>query len=466
MQKMKMPNTLVLIFATVILIAILTWIVPGGEYTRQEIKVEGKTRIVPIADSFKNIPHIGQHIQVLTAPVKGFQEAAAIIVFLFIIGGAFFVIQETGAITVLISKTARFLSKNPSLKILFIPVIMTIFSAGGAIFGMSEEVMPFILIFVPLALSLGYDTIVGVAIPFLGAAAGFGGAFFNPFTVGIAQGIAQIPVYSGLPYRILVWIISTGAAIAFVMIYASKIQKNPEKSIVYEEDLVKRQELHITKNDTEVKVKKRHIAVLIAFVMGIVILIIGILKWQWYIEEIAGLFFAMGIICGILGGLDLDHIAKSFATGAKDMMNPVLIIATARGILIIAQDGKILDTILHFLSTSISHFHPLITAWLMFYVQCIINFFIHSGSGQAALTMPIMAPLSDLVGITRQTAVLAFQLCELINPVLPTSGVTMGILGLAMLPWTKWVKWFSPLLIIYILLSMILLIWPVLTHWN
>lgn len=459
--KFKMPNTLSLIFLTVVLIAICTWIIPGGEYKRTEIK--GKK--VPIADSFQYIEHKPQSIQILTAPIKGFSDAAGIIIFLFVIGGAFAAIQKTGAITAMIDRTANLLGKNKYLRIMFIPVIMIIFSLGGAIFGMCEETMPFILIFVPLAISLGYDSLVGVAIPFLGAAAGFGGAFFNPFTVGIAQGLAGIPLYSGLEYRIIVWVITTVSTIAFVMYYAHKIHKNPKLSPVYDLDLLKKDKLNLSESENAV-VTTRHKLVLFAFAAGIILLVFGILKWQWYIEEIAALFFGLGLLCGFLGGLDADKIAKAYASGAKDMINPVLIIACARAILVIAVDGKILDTILHFLSSAISHFPAIITAWLMFYVQCVINFFVHSGSGQAALTIPIMAPLSDLVGITRQTAVLAFQLCELVNPVLPTSAVTMGILGLAMISWTRWIKWIFPLLVFYFVLSMALLIWPVLTRWS
>ncbi|MFH1452670.1 MAG: YfcC family protein [Armatimonadota bacterium] len=459
--RFKMPNTLALIFFTIVLVALCTWIIPGGEYER----VEKNGKEITVAGSFKYTEHNPQSIQILTAPIKGFKEGAGIIVFLLVIGGAFCVIQETGAVTSFINKAALILGKNKYLRVLFIPVIMTIFSLGGAVFGMCEETLPFILIFVPLAVSLGYDSLVGVAIPFLGAAAGFGGAFFNPFTVGIAQNFAGIPLYSGLEYRIIIWIITTTVTITFVMLYAGKIYKNPNLSPVHDLDKLRKDK--IEKDQTiEAEVTFRHKLVLSIFVLGMVVLIYGILKWQWYIEEIAALFLALGLICGIAGGLDSDKIAKAYANGAKDMINPILIIACAKAILIIAVDGKILDTILYFLSNFISRFPPVITAWLMFYVQCIINFFVHSGSGQAALTIPIMAPLSDLTGITRQTSVLAFQLCELVNPVLPTSAVTMGVLGLAVIPWGRWVRWMMPLLIFYCILSMALLIWPVLTGWQ
>ncbi len=195
-------------------------------------------------------------------------------------------------------------------------------------------------------------------------------------------------------------------------------------------------------------------------------MIFGILKFRWEIGPIAGVFLAIGVFSGIVGRLSGDEIGKAFVEGAKDMVNAALIIGTARAILIVAQDGRILDTILAGLAGAISHFHPLISAQIMFVSQCVINFFVHSGTAQAALTIPIMAPLGDLVGITRQTAVFAFQLAEYINPVLPTSGVTMGVLGLAGLRWEKWAKWMVPLLVLWVLFAALTLIPPVLMKWG
>jgi uncharacterized ion transporter superfamily protein YfcC len=401
------------------------------------------------------------------SPIKGFIEAAYIIVFVFVVGGAFAIIQETGAITAFIHNLAQKFGESKALRALLIPVTMIIFSLGGAVFGMCEETMPFVLIFVPLALSLGYDTIVGVSIPFVGAAAGFAGAFFNPFTVGIAQGIADIPLYSGLGYRVIIWTIGTAIAIFIVMRYASRLLKNPKISPTYEEDQEKRTSLDLDTPDKEkVDLLGRHKLVLYFFLGGMILLVFGILKFKWYINEIAGLFLALGIISGILGRLNSEKIAKAFVAGAKDMINAALIIGCARAILVVATDGKILDTALYYMAQSISRFHPIISSQLMFVCQCVINFFVHSGTAQAALTMPIMAPLGDLVGITRQTTVFAFQLAEYINPILPTSGVTMGVLGLARLRWEKWAKWFLPLLIIWVLFGFLTLIPPVLTHWG
>jgi len=464
LKKIKLPHTLVLIYSMVILTIIATWIIPGGEYER----VEKDGRTITLADSFEFIDRQPQGLGTLfISPIKGFIEAAYIIVFIFVVGGAFAVIQKTGAVTAFIHNLALKFGQKKALRALLIPVTMTIFSLGGAIFGMCEETMPFVLIFVPLALSLGYDTIVGVAIPFVGAAAGFAGAFFNPFTVAIAQGIAGLPVYSGVGYRIIIWAIGTAIAIIIVMRYASRVLKNSKISPTYKKDLERKKSLELNMSHQEkVKLLNTHKLVLILFLIGMALLVFGILRYKWFINEIAGLFLALGILSGILGRLSSEEIAKSFVNGAKDMINAALIIGCARAILVVAMDGKILDTALYYMAKAISNFHPIISSQLMFVCQCIINFFVHSGTAQAALTMPIMAPLGDLVGITRQTTVFAFQLAEYINPVLPTSGVTMGVLGLARLSWEKWARWLIPLLLIWVIFGFLSLIPPVLMHWG
>ena len=388
-----------------------------------------------------------------------------IIVFLFIIGGAFNVINESGAINLAIKRMAAAFSRRPRLQPFIIPVLMLVFSIAGSVFGMCEETMPFILIFIPLALSLGYDSIVGVAIPFLGAAAGFAAAFFNPFTVGIAQGLSNLPLYSGLAYRLIAWVIGTAITIAFVMVYAARIKKDPTRSLVYDLDR-ERTETGPANGADMAEWNWHHRAVLAVFGLGMVLLVVGILIKEWYIEEIAALFLGMGLVAGFVAGQGPSQIAKNFVAGARDLIGVAFVIACGRAILIVAQDAKILDTMLYSASNFISVFPRIVTAQMMFLTQSVINFFVHSGTAQAALTMPIMAPLSDLVHITRQTTVFAYQLCEFVNPILPTSAVTMGVLGMARIPWDKWAKWFLPLMLILVALSLLLLIPPVLMNWG
>jgi uncharacterized ion transporter superfamily protein YfcC len=461
-DRFRMPHTLVIVGALIAIVLVLSWLIPSGTYER--IEKDGRTVTVPGTYRQVEKHYLGPQ-WLLTSPIKGFLDGALIIGFLLVIGGAFNVIQETGSIDFAIRRVTAALSRRPALEKLTIPVLMIIFSLGGSVFGMAEETIPFILIFVPLSLSLGYDSIVGVSIPFLGAAAGFAAAFFNPFTVGVAQGLAGLPLYSGLGYRIITWFLGTAVMIGWVMVYAARVKKHPESSPVYELDRA-RDHAPPSPDEALPPWTGRHAAVLALFLASMAILVVGILKYQWFIEEIGALFLAMGLVMGAVAGLRPDRLASSFVAGAKDMVTVTLIIACGRALLILAREGQILDTVLFYSSQAISGLPVVMAAWLMFLVQSGINFFIHSGTAQAALTMPIMAPLADLVGLTRQTTVYAFQLCEFINPILPTSAVTMGVLGMAKIPWEKWARWFLPLMLVLMLLSFLLLIPPVLMHWG
>jgi len=462
MKQIKIPHTLVLIFGIILLMAILTWIVPGGQYDRKD--VDGRTMLVP--DSFIEVESDPQGLgAVLKAPLTGFVQAANIIAFILIVGGAFSIIQATGTIDALIGTITRAHKKSKIIRMGLIPILMFLFSFFGAVFGMSEEVIPFIMIFVPLAISLGYDSIVGAAIPFVGAGLGFAGAFLNPFTIGIAQGIAELPPFSGIIYRIIVWFIITIVGVYLISRYAKKISHNPEKSPVYELDEYWRKKQ--SNIDDISGMEFSHRLILVLFLGTIVFLIFGVLYLKWYISEIAALFFGLGILVGLLGRLNFSKMASSFVDGAKDLVLVAFVVAFARAILVVATDGQIIDTILHGLSGMISSIHPIFAGQMMFFVQMCINFLVPSGSGQAALTMPIMAPLSDLVGVTRQTAVLAFQFGDgFTNLIIPTSGITMGVLGIARIPWEKWARWIIPFEIILFILGLTLLIPPVLLNWG
>jgi uncharacterized ion transporter superfamily protein YfcC len=461
LKRLTMPHTLVVVFGLVIVVLALSWLIPSGEYQRVQVQTSQGVRTVTVNGTYRQVPktYLGPQM-VLESPIKGFLDGSLLICFLLMIGGSFAIFQETGAIESGIRRLTAAITRRPYLEGLLIPALMVIFSLGGAIFGMAEEVIPFVLIFIPLARRLGYDSIVGASIPFLGAAAGFAAAFFNPFTVGISQSIAGITLYSGLGYRLVTWVIGTTVVIAYVVWYARRVKRDPEISPVRDLDLKREAVVPYTGDDGTWDAK--HVLTLLLFVASMVLLVVGVLLWKWYIDQIAVLFFGMGIALGFAGGLGPSRIARTFVTGAKDMVGVVFIIACARALLIITQEAKILDTILYSTSSSLSQLPRGTIAQVMFGIQCVINFFIHSGTAQAALTMPIMAPLSDLVGITRQTAVYAYQLCEFINPILPTSAVTMGVLGAAQIPWERWAKWFVPLMLILVVLSVLLLVPPVL----
>lgn len=465
-KGLKMPHTLVIVGALMVLVLILSWLVPSGEFQRIEKVLPDGSRIkIPVDGTFHQLPKTYLGLQTLfLAPIKGFLDGAGLISFLLIIGGSFGIFQETGAVEQGIKRLTVHVRRHPLLETLFIPVLMTVFSLAGAVFGMAEELIPLVIIFIVLARALGYDSIVGIAIPFLGAAAGFACAFFNPFTVGVAQGIAGVPIYSGLVYRVCAWVIATSVVIAYVMIYAAKVKKHPELSPVYDIDLARGTATPEGIGNTW---NTSHILALLTFLAAIILLVYGVLKYHWYLEAIAALFLGMGIVVGLIARLGPSAIARHFIAGAKDMVGVVFIVACARALLVIANDARIMDTLLLYGSGAIRVLPHAVTAQVMFLLQCGINFFIHSGTSQAALTMPVLAPLSDLVGITRQTCVYSFALSELINPILPTSAVTMGVLGAAKIPWERWARWFLPLMLILVGLAFLLLIPPTLLfYWG
>ena len=460
-MRLRMPNTFVLLFSILALIALATWFVPGGKYETH--LVNGKQLVDPA--SFHYVASAPQGlVALMKAPIKGFVEAAQIIGFVLIVGGAFAVVQRTEAIDTAIRSIARAHDHSRLVRVALIPVFVTLFSLGGATFGMNEEVIPFILIFVPLALALGYDTIVGVSIPFLGSQVGFGAAFLNPFNVGIAQGIAGVHVFSGMGYRLIVWATATVVTILFLMWYAARVKHNPALSPTYVLDQTRRQEHPVAVASD--RMTGRHKAVLAIFALALGSMVIGVVKFDWYIDEIAALFLSMAIVVGIVGRLGPDNWVAAFMQGAKDLAPTALVIAIARGTMILARDAHIIDTMLHGLMPLVQSSHPVFAAQKMYLIQSVINFFIHSGTGQAALTMPIMAPLADLVGVSRQTAILAFQLGELSTPMIPTSGITVGVLALARVPWLTWARWMIPLQLIYLVLALALLVPPCLMQWS
>lgn len=463
--RLRVPDTFVLLGAFLVAVAALTWVLPGGSYAR-EVR-DGRELVV--SGSFERVAAEPQGLaDVLTAPVEGFVAAALIIGFVLLVGGAFGVLAESGAIEAGIHALATAPGRAGRwVRRLWIPVFMVLFSLGGAVFGMGEELIPFVLLFVPLSLALGYDRVVGVAVPFVASQAGFAGAFLNPFSLGIAHGIAGLPLFSGMGYRLVVWSLVTLVAILYVMAYAERVRKRPERSLTWEQDRGERDRLSALEPGVAAALTGRRAAVLVVFGIGMVVLSLGVVLAGWYIEEIAALFLAVGLLAGAVAGLRPARISRAFVEGARHLVGTAFVIALARGILVVAEDGRIIDTVLHALSAGIGRFPAVVSAWLMFLVQSVLNLLVPSGSGQAALTMPIMAPLADLVGLTRQTAVLAFQLGDgFSNMIIPTSAVCMGILTTAELEWARWARWVLPLQALLLLLGFLLLVPPVLTGWR
>lgn len=446
-----------------VLFTVLTWVIPAGEFERKQFR--NKKVVVP--GTYQQVEQSGQGIMdFLTAPIEGIVAAADIIGFVFLVAGAFGIVQKTGAIQAFLEKVIAFGVEQPRYKLLILPLIITLFSLGGATFGMTEEVLVFVMLTIPMSLALGYDVVVGVAVPFIGAGVGFAGAFINPFTVGIAQGIAQLQPGSGFYYRLLCWVVYTLTGIIFICWYAKKVERNPENSYMF--GLTTKWDEEQSQEQGKAQMTISRIIVLCLLAGSLALLVHGVRSWDWYIKEIAGLFLGMGLLSAILGRLSADEAVKAFSHGATEVVMASLIIGFSRGLLVIAEKGHIIDTILNGMAGLADGLAPAISAIVMFIFQSCLNFFVPSGSGQAALTMPLMAPLSDLLGLERQVAVLAFQFGDGIsNMVIPTSGVCMGVLQIAGIPYDRWFKFCMPLILVLSVISCILLVLPVSAfHWS
>jgi uncharacterized ion transporter superfamily protein YfcC len=459
----KSPDVFVIAFSLILIAAAATWILPGGAYERHQERVGSSVREIVVPGTYHVAPSNRQLTAIFLAPMRGFLKMGAIIGLIFIVGGAFNILNDTGAIAAGIHQLVRLLGHRSYL---IIPIVMTVFSFFGGAYGMAEEAIPFALIFVPLALALGYDSIVGVCLSFVAAGVGFSAGFLNPFTVQISQAIAGVPLGSGIYYRVLVWFVATALAIVWVMVYAARIKADPTRSPMYDLDRERREEIGKAEA-AHVEFTWRHGLCLLVLFGTVVGLIVGSTMFKWYMVEFAGLFFAMGVLVGLAAGIGPNKLAKSFVTGAKDLAGAALIVAFAGGIVVILEDGKIMDTILYGMASVTSHFGGVLAAQAMYVLQCILNFFIPSGSTKAVLTMPLLAPLADLSGITRQTLVLAYQLGAGFNSmILPTSAVTVGTLALAKIPYERWVRWNWPMQVAFLVLSLAMLVWPALTGWT
>lgn len=460
-QGIKIPHTLVIIFAIIIFVSIATYFVPGGSYERV-VNEAGKTVVVDGSFEYTKSEPQG-FFDVFQAPITGIVGGAEIIAFILVVSGAFNMITRTKAID---SGIARIVHRFKGREILVIPAVMFLFSLGGAVFGMTEEAIPFIAMLVPLSLALGYDSIVAMGISYLGCIIGFATAMLNPFTVGIAQSIAGVPVYTGIVYRTIIWAVFTVVGIVFMMRYASKIKKNPTLSPVYEIDQKKRAKLSSEQGEIQEFTLGQK---LILTILGIsmVVIVWGVLAKGFWIPEIAAVFLAAGVLSAFIGRLSLDEMAESFIEGAKDMIGAALMVGFARAIVVIAEDAHIIDTVLYTLSSLIGKLPSVIAGYFMLFVQTFINFFVCSGSGQAALTMPIIAPLGDLIGISSQTSVLIFQFGDgFSNAIIPTSATLMACLAMAGIPFTKWFKWILKFQLLLYGLSMVFITIAIMMNWS
>jgi uncharacterized ion transporter superfamily protein YfcC len=444
-MKFKVPHTYVLLICLIIIAAVSTWIIPAGRYAR--VEQEGREIIDPVSYHTVKSKPAGIDDILLSFP-KGLTEVAEIIFYIFIIGGAFGVLNRTGAIQAGINQLVRRVGRKEAL---IVPLLVLVFAIGGGSIGIAEETLVFLPALLLLARSLGYDSLVAGGIALVGANAGFASAFMNPFTVGVAQGIVGLPLFSGIAFRAVVWTIITTVTIIFMTRYAARVKAKPSVSLMYELD--KLQESNDSQA-TEERFTKKHVAVLLISVLALVALAIGAIRWHWGILQLSGLFFGLSIIAGPFGGLSFEETAKSFIDGAADITYAALVVGLARGTLVILRDAYVIDTITHAMANAVQQLPSSISVMGIYAMQNVLNFIVPSGSGQAAVSMPILAPLGDLLGITRQTNVLAYQLGNgFTNIFTPTQGYFMAALGILKIPWSIWVRWLLPLLLIWLVIG-------------
>lgn len=437
-KKFNVPHVYILLLALILICSVLSYIIPAGQYDMMDV---GGREVVD-SETYHVVESTPvSMMQFLSAVPRGMTESAQIIFFIFIIGGAFAVLEKTKAIEAGVGRLIKLLKGQTWL---VLPIIMLLFALGASVFGMSEETIPFIPIFVSLCIAMGYDSITGAAIVLCGAAAGYAGAFMNPFTMQVAQGIAELPIFSGMWYRIIIFVVMVTVTITFILLYANKIKKNPQKSSMYEIDK-NRDDMFDLNNMQEFGLKEK--LILLVFGATIVLLVFGVIKYGWYMDEISALFLGMSMLVAIIARMSLNEYALTLGKGMAEIASGALVVGFARGVLVVMTDGNILHTILHAAATLLTGLPAMVSAVGMYIFQCLLNFIVPSGSGQAAVSIPIMAPLGDLVGVTRQTVCIAFQIGDgLSNVFTPTSGFFMAGLAFAKIPWTKWAKWMLPLI--------------------
>lgn len=461
--KWAMPDTYLILLLVALLAFALNFLIPAGIY--ETVQVDGRTLVdagtyrqdaeEPAGMAlFAEGGNIGLLNFAFEGMVSGSKWGASIGVFAFILltGGAFGLIFASGSVE---RGLFQVIARNREAGGIYLATLCVMFSAGGAVFGMGEEVIPFTLIVVPLLVTMGYDSITALLVTYVATQVGFATSWMNPFGVSIAQGIAEVPLMSGSVPRMVLWALATALLAVYTLRYAGRIRRNPESSLAYQSDAVHRQ-ARASLDDIRPMVRGDG-WVLVLFTAGIAWMIWGVVEREYFLPEIASQFFTMGIVIAVvaiafgLNGLTANRAAAAFKEGAQQLLPAAMVVAFAKGIvLLLGGDDpgspSVLNTILNWAGRGLADVSGTVSAWCMLLFQTVFNFFITSGSGQAALTMPIMAPLADVVGVTRQTAVLAFQLGDgFSNLVVPTSAALMGCLGAARLDWGVWIRFALPL---------------------
>lgn len=441
-RSLRIPHTLVLLFAMMVAALVATWLLPQGAF---ELAKDAKGHELVVPGTYKAVAERTwlSPIELFTVVPRALEKAADIIFFVFLVGGTIGVLRATGVIDALLGRVLQKIGDKPNVLIV---VGMVLFAALSGAIGVAEEYIPFTALLIALCLAMRMDAVTALGIMVGGYAIGYGVAALNPFTVIIAQGIAGLPPTSGAWYRLALFVPFVAIGVHHVWAYSKRVQANPEASLVRGLESPHQPPLKYPALDVRLTL------VLSLAVLTLLAMSYGIWKHEWYLVELGALFLGLAVVAGLVGGLGADGTAKRFAEGASELAGTALLIGFARSIALLLEDGQVLHTIVHSLAGPLQSVGSEAAAVGMLGLQTVINLFIPSGSGQAYVTMPLMAPLSDLVGVSRQTAVLAYQMGDgFSNMIVPTNVVLMSILGIAGVPYDRWFRFVWPLMVKLIL---------------
>ena len=453
-HEVKSVNPMIILACIIVLAAIATYIVPAGQFDR--VPIEGTEYEGIVQGSYHHVDNNPvAPFDVFVSFTKGLQDAAYIIFFLLILGGVFKIVEATGALHAGINNMIK---ATAGKEVILVPICMIVFSLISATAACCEEYLAFLPLMYMVCMGCGFDSILSVGLLFCASAVGYAGGMTQAFSVGVAQTIAGLPIFSGIGFRVVGWAVLVTATIIYMMIYAHRIKKDPTKAYNFEIDKKFRAEMDFHPEKIETMTKAQGL-ILAIFFAGFVFAAFSVIKLGFYIDEMSGVFLIVGILCAIIGRLAPGKAADAFAEGAQDLVWAGLIIGMCYAATTILQDAQIMDTIVNGMGTALGGLHSSIAAVGMFFMQDLLNFLIPSGSGQAAITMPFMAPLADVLGVSRQTAVLAFQYGDAFtNVISPTSGEIMAALAICHVPYGKWFKFMWKLWILWAILACILLV--------
>ncbi len=451
-KKIWAPNVYSLLFLLVVAAAVLTWIIPAGSFERV---TEGNvTEVVPgtfqLIESSPQTPW-----DIIQAIVSGFKNQISLILMILFVGAAVNMLAATKAINSIFTRLAKAVKGKEEIAIL---CVMAFMSLGGATGVFGNVTLVLIPIGIFLSQAMGFDKTLGFFMIFFGSFSGFNIGWANAGVLGIAQSIAELPIFSGLEMRLLFHAINFALSYGFVILYLKQIKKDPMKSLNYKPGMDPASIMGDADAAAEMEsvvVTKRQIASMAAMFGGLLVVVFGALNYKWGADKITSVFMVVSILIGLISYGDLNDALSSFIKGCSTVVMAAFIVGFANGITVVMQNGQILDTLVYYLSIPINQFGPVVGAVLMYIADVIISLFISSGSGQAAAVMPIMIPIADLTGITRQVAVQAFQFGDgFTNCIVPTVGTLMGGLGFAGVAYGRYLKKAMPLIIVQIILAL------------